>query len=48
MYFADHAPPHFHAEYGSEEALIDIRTLAVFAGKLPPRAMGSRQDRSIR
>jgi hypothetical protein len=40
MYFADHAPPHFHAEYGSEEALIDIRTLAVFAGKLPPRAMG--------
>jgi hypothetical protein len=40
MYFDDHAPPHFHAEYGGAEALIDIRTSAVFAGKLPPRAMG--------
>lgn len=40
MYFDDHAPPHFHAEYGSSEALIDIRTLALLAGKLPPRAMG--------
>jgi Domain of unknown function (DUF4160) len=40
MYFGDHAPPHFHAEYGDEEALIDIRTMAVFAGHLSPRAMG--------
>ena len=40
IYFADHLPPHFHAEYGAEEALLDINTLAVIAGKLPPRAMG--------
>ena len=40
MYFGDHAPPHFHAEYGSFEARIDIATLAVVDGKLPPRAMG--------
>lgn len=40
MYFGDHVPPHFHAEYGEHEALIDINLLAVFAGKLPPRALG--------
>lgn len=40
MYFDEHPPPHFHAEYGSHEALFDIRTLALVAGKLPPRATG--------
>ena len=30
MFFDDHNPPHFHAEYGGYLALIDIRTLAVF------------------
>ncbi len=40
MYFDDHNPPHFHADYGGKEALVNIRTLAVFAGELPPRAMG--------
>ncbi len=40
MYFADHAPPHFHAEYADAEALISIETLATFAGRLPPRALG--------
>lgn len=40
MYFGDHAPPHFHAFYGKHEALIDIHSLAILAGKLPPRAMG--------
>jgi len=29
MFFDDHNPPHFHAEYGGDVALIDIRTLAV-------------------
>ena len=38
MYFADHAPPHFHAIYGEAEVLIDIRTLAVVEGALPRRA----------
>jgi Domain of unknown function (DUF4160) len=40
MYFADHNPPHFHAFYGADEAVIDIRTLTVFGGSLPPRALG--------
>lgn len=40
MYFGDHAPPHFHVEYGNDEALISIHTLGVIQGKLPPRAMG--------
>lgn len=40
MFYNDHFPPHFHAEYGGYEALIDMNTLAVVAGKLPPRALG--------
>jgi hypothetical protein len=30
--------PHFHAAYGDAEASIDIESLAVIAGELPPRA----------
>ena len=40
MYFADHPPPHFHAEYGEHRAVIEIRTLVVIGGHLPPRALG--------
>jgi hypothetical protein len=40
MYFADHPPPHFHAEYGEHRAVIEIRTLVVIGGQLPPRALG--------
>ncbi len=40
MFYDDHNPPHFHALYGEFEVLIDINTLAVFAGHLPPRALG--------
>jgi hypothetical protein len=38
MYFDDHNPPHFHAEYAGDVALIDVNTLAVFSGRLPARA----------
>ena len=38
MFFNEHAPPHFHAEYGEYRATIDIRTLSVIDGKLPRRA----------
>ena len=38
MYFADHAPPHFHALYGEEEVVIDIRRLAIIRGNFSPRA----------
>lgn len=40
MFFDEHPPPHFHAEYGGEEAVLELATLGVIAGKLPPRAMG--------
>ncbi|MEO8622162.1 MAG: DUF4160 domain-containing protein [bacterium] len=39
MFWADHAPPHFHAIYGARKASIDIRTLVVLRGSLPPRAL---------
>lgn len=38
MYFNDHPPPHFHAEYGGSEALYEIETLRVYKGKLSHRA----------
>lgn len=40
MYFGDHVPPHFHAEYAEFEARIAIDSLAVISGNLPARAMG--------
>ncbi|WMT85956.1 DUF4160 domain-containing protein [Pelagibacterium sp. 26DY04] len=38
MYVRDHAPPHFHAFYGEDEALIEIETGAILSGKLPAAA----------
>ena len=40
MYYDDHNPPHFHAEYGDEEAQINIHTLAVIHGSLSSRTLG--------
>lgn len=39
MYFSDHNPAHFHAEYGEYEALIEIETLSILRGELPRRAL---------
>jgi hypothetical protein len=39
MYYNDHDPAHFHAEYGEHEALVAIETLAVLRGGLPRRAL---------
>jgi len=38
MYFNDHSPPHFHAVYGENEAVVDIESLTFIKGQLPPRA----------
>ena len=38
MYYNDHMPPHFHAEYGEHEAIYEIDTLDVARGGLPRRA----------
>lgn len=40
MNYNDHAPPHFHARYGGDNAAIEIESLTVLAGSLPPRALG--------
>jgi enamine deaminase RidA (YjgF/YER057c/UK114 family) len=40
MFYNDHRPPHFHAEYGGSVMLVAIDALVVIAGKLPPRATG--------
>lgn len=39
MYHADHAPPHFHATYGDHEAILEIGSGKVLAGRLPPRVL---------
>ena len=39
MFYREHAPPHFHAEYGDDEVLIDIANLTVYRGALSPRAV---------
>lgn len=38
MYYNDHMPPHFHAEYAEHEAIYEIETLDVTRGVLPRRA----------
>ena len=40
MFFGDHLPPHFHAEYGEFKAQIDIQALIIIQGELPPRVLG--------
>ncbi|MDR3557302.1 MAG: DUF4160 domain-containing protein [Syntrophobacteraceae bacterium] len=38
MYYNDHNPPHFHAEYTGGEVLINIQTLRVISGSISRRA----------
>jgi hypothetical protein len=40
MYFEEQHAPHFHARYGGKAASIEIRTLQVREGRLPPRVLG--------
>ena len=35
----EHAPPHFHATYGDQQAAIAIRDFSVLRGRLHPRAL---------
>ena len=39
MYYSDHNPSHFHAEYGSFKSLIDIQRGYVIKGALPSRQL---------
>lgn len=40
MFYDDHTPPHFHVEYNEYKAVIDIQSLVMFGGYLPPRSFG--------
>jgi hypothetical protein len=40
MFYSDHNPPHFHARYGDQSVVIDIHTLRILEGNIPPRALG--------
>ena len=38
MYYDDHGPPHFHAYYEQDSAIVEIETLKILSGSLPRRA----------
>jgi hypothetical protein len=44
MYYNDHQPPHFHAAYGDDEALIEIGTGDLYEGQLSRRALRLVQE----
>mgnify|MGYP000793883400 FL=1 len=39
MYWDDHNPPHFHAEYGKYKAIFDIDEGIIIKGALPRRQL---------
>lgn len=39
MYYDDHNPPHFHAEYAGEKAIVDITHSRVIKGALPSKQL---------
>jgi hypothetical protein len=40
MFFEDHNPRRFHARDGKDGAVIEIRTLRVLEGQIPPPSAG--------
>lgn len=43
MYYRDHDPPHFHAEYGENEIIVGIDDGAI-EGRFPRRALSAVLD----
>jgi hypothetical protein len=39
MYFNEHAPAHFHAQYSGDEASFTVDTLEILEGELPRRVV---------
>ncbi len=37
MFYNDHLPPHFHAEYNEDEVLVSINPISVIRGSVPRR-----------
>lgn len=40
IFYDDHNPPHFHARYGDNKAVVKIDDLSILDGFLPPRVLG--------
>jgi hypothetical protein len=40
MFYRDHNPPHFHAEYADFEGIIDIEKNEIIGGELSHRVLG--------
>ena len=40
MFYNDNEPPHFHARYGDQRAIVAIDTPVLLEGSLPPRVLG--------
>jgi len=39
MYYSDHNPPHFHAEFAEYKCLVDVISGCVIQGSLPSRQL---------
>lgn len=39
MFWQDHSPPHFHAEYAGYGISVSIQTLEVLSGEMPKRPL---------
>lgn len=44
MYYKEHNPPHFHAMYAGQEAIVEIASGGIMAGNLPLRALRMVQE----
>lgn len=40
MFWNEHEPPHFHARYSNFSGVIEIESLKLIKGDLPPRVLG--------
>ena len=48
MHYDDHSPPHFHIQYGDDSATMDIDTMRITDGYLPPRVLGLVTEWGVR
>ena len=48
MHYDDHPPPHLHVQYGDDSATMDIETMRITDGYLPPRVLGLVTEWGVR
>lgn len=44
MFWREHKPPHFHAKYGDDEIIVEIRSGKVSGGSMSRRALNMVQE----